>query len=794
MERKTKLAISKLRLPFFKRLKGRGARASDITDASSDAFILFDRNLDIVGMNPVVRSMFHLILGENVIGEDVPTGAPNMKPDSKNNGRYEKYLNAIRKGKPFFADSIVIHSGFIDINLKAEAFKVGKGFGIIFSDLGTLKKTGETPYEAQKKLATNLQSAPDCIFIFDLKGTILHGSRAGERLTGYAWEEIKGKSFFEIPLFAPEYMPKAAQLLETSAAGEPTGPDEFELIGKDGSRVSVEISTCPIGRGEEVEVIAIAHDITERKQSEEALRQSEERYKAIVETSLDGVYQVDTSGKFTFINESFAKTFGYKREELLGKHFSSLLSIETFPKVKEMVGQVLAGENVREEVPVQHKDGHEVLVNFSAAPLKDRGKTVGLTGILRDVTERKRVEKELANSEAKYRSLIETAGAGVAAIDLTGALVLVNEALCRMIGYSQEELLGRNFADFLYPDDETEVLETFARGLAGEREQPNSEFRGIHKDGHNVWFYSNPTPIVQGDETVGFSAIIHDITERKQMEQALRQSEQRLKDAMALGDTGYWEFDIDTQKISWSDQTFRLFERDPSLGAPTEEEEATYYSREQAEKLREYARRAVEEGEVVKYDFLATLPSGRSAYMMGFMRPIKDASGRVVRLFGVFHDITERKRVEKALQASEAKYRSLIETAGAGVATTDLRGEFVLVNEALCRMIGYSQEELLGRNFADFLYPDDKTEVLESFAQGLAGKREPPHLEFRVIHKDGHNVWCYSTPTAIVHGNELIGFSAIIHDITERKKAEEALQESEENFEALARTPLTVLW
>ena len=237
MESKTKPVMSKLRLLFFKRWKGQRVSSSDATDISADAFILFDKNLDIVGMNPLSRSLFHLILGENVISEDILNGAPNVKPDNKNNGRCEKYLNAIRKGKLFFVDSIVIHSGFLDIHLKVEAFKVGKGFGIIFSDIDALKKSDEAQYESHGASATDFKSAADCIFIFDLKGTILHGSRAGEKLTGYPWEEIKGKSLLELALFAPEYLPKAARLLELSAAGKSTGPDEFELIRKDGSHV-----------------------------------------------------------------------------------------------------------------------------------------------------------------------------------------------------------------------------------------------------------------------------------------------------------------------------------------------------------------------------------------------------------------------------------------------------------------------------------------------------------------------------------------------------------------------------
>jgi len=129
----------------------------------------------------------------------------------------------------------------------------------------------------------------------------------------------------------------------------------------------------------------------------------------------------------------------------------------------------------------------------------------------------------------------------------------------------------------------------------------------------------------------------------------LRESAERLREAQAMGRIGSWEFDIGNRTIRWSDQTYELYERDPALGPPTPEEEATYYSPEQAKVLREYARRAIEEGEEFEYDLQAKLPGGRTTHFAATMRPIKDENGRVSKLFGTVQDITERKRAEEKL-------------------------------------------------------------------------------------------------------------------------------------------------
>jgi PAS domain S-box-containing protein len=135
--------------------------------------------------------------------------------------------------------------------------------------------------------------------------------------------------------------------------------------------------------------------------------------------------------------------------------------------------------------------------------------------------------------------------------------------------------------------------------------------------------------------------------EKRQAEEALRESEKRLQEAQALGRIGNWEFDVDSQGITWSDQVYRLYERDPAFGPSTVGEEAAYYAPEQAERLREYARRAIEEGQELAYDLQAKLPSGKLAHFSTTMRPIEDESGRVVRLFGTVQDITERVRSEE---------------------------------------------------------------------------------------------------------------------------------------------------
>ncbi|MFC1908932.1 PAS domain S-box protein [Chloroflexota bacterium] len=250
--------------------------------------------------------------------------------------------------------------------------------------------------QSEENLKAYLENAPDAVYLNDLKGNFLYGNKIAEKLTGYKREELIGKSFLKLNLLPAKYWKKAGKLLALSAIGRPTGPDELELVRMDGSRIWTSISTTPIKQEGKIIVIGFVRDITERKQAEEALRESEQRFRDLFENASDLIQSVTTDGHFIYVNRAWRETLGYTQEEIAGLSMLDIIHLDSQAHCMEVFQRVMSGENIEGiEAAFVTKDGRKIMVEGNANCKFTDGKPVATRGIFRDITERKRAEEAL---------------------------------------------------------------------------------------------------------------------------------------------------------------------------------------------------------------------------------------------------------------------------------------------------------------------------------------------------------------------------------------------------------------
>jgi PAS domain S-box-containing protein len=390
-------------------------------------------------------------------------------------------------------------------------------------------------------------------------------------------------------------------------------------------------------------------------------------------------------------------------------------------------------------------------------------------------------ERRLADSKARYHALVAQSPDAIFLFDPESKAILEsNAAFCDLMGYSPEELKGLRLYD-LVAHDRSSVDENVRRTLAeGQRSLGERLYR--RKDGSLIRMEVSAAIVDLGGRPM-FSVIARDATERYAAQEALRLSEARLSEAQRLGGLGHWSFDLATGRIEWSEEIYRIFRRDPSLGPPDLDTYLAYFGPEQREEQRARIQRAVDTAEQQDIDLPISWPDGSVTWHRGLIHP-ESEGGRVVRLVGIAHDITARKRAEEALAASVNRFRDLFEASPVPLAMTRVSdGVVLMANQSTMRLFG-TDERVIGTPFGAkaYLDPEDRGRFLAALK--AEGSLQDYEVGMRTRH--GPSRLLVSARLVPWEGQDaiLLGYT----DITERRRQEEALRKSEATFRHLFDT------
>ena len=396
-----------------------------------------------------------------------------------------------------------------------------------FMDITDHKREEITLRETQNKQGEILESIEEGYYEVNLAGNLTFVNDAIIRTWGYSRKELLGMNYRQ--LADTENAKKLFQSFnEVYRTGNPVKNIEWTIIKKDGTSMHVEASIVPNknSSGNITGFRGVGRDITERKRMEEALRQSEEKHRSILENIRESYFEVDLTGNFTFFNDSLCRLTGCSREELVGMNYAKFSDEETSKIVFQTFHKVfLTGEPAEGfDWPTTRKDGIKIYVSASISLRKDpAGKPVGFRGVLRNVTERKRMEESLRQSEERHRSIIEQMHDGYFEIDLAGNFVHFNEAACQTYGYSKEELMGLNYKQYTDKETGRKLFEVFTELYRTGITVKAHALELIRKDGTKS-FNEISVSLVKNakGEAIGFRGIARDITERKRSEEQIR--------------------------------------------------------------------------------------------------------------------------------------------------------------------------------------------------------------------------------------------------------------------------------
>jgi two-component system, cell cycle sensor histidine kinase and response regulator CckA len=510
-----------------------------------------------------------------------------------------------------------------------------------------------------------------------------------------------------------------------------------------------------------------------RLEAEQALRDSEERYRRLFDVESDALYLVDSeSGRFLDANPAALKLYGYTRDEILQMRAANV-SYEPDKTEHAITDQ-------ETKVPLRwhrKKNGTVFPVEITGGYFEAGGQKIHVAAI-RDISEQHWTQKALARLHQRNDLILSSAAEGILGLDLYGRHTFVNPAAAGMLGYSIEELLDRSAAETWHrvqPDGSPSTAEDW-----GAREQTRSLDTFWRKDGSSFPVECASTPILEHDNPVGFVVSFNDITGRRQAEAALRESEFLLRTILSLIPHFIFVKDRDSRYLLVNRACAASYGLTPEqvtgrcdLELAANPEDAEGFMRDDREVVDSGRPKFIPEEKL-------TTPAGETRILQTTKIPFS-APGKGPALIGVALDVTELKRAEAMLRQSEAEFRAVFETASIGLAQADVQtGQWLRVNQKLCSITGYSVEEMMRMRVPEITHPEDRERDWALFQQVVRDEVPSYRNEKRYIRKDGGIAWVNVNMTVVrdPEGRPLRTV-ATIEDITERKRVEAALQESE---------------
>ncbi len=634
--------------------------------------------------------------------------------------------------------------------------------------------------ESEKKFREMVEFLPVMVYEADREGRLTFANRLAFSFFGYTVEDFE-KGLNVLDMIGAEDRERAGINLLKTMRGEKTGEMEYQVLKKDGSRFPALIATAPIRReNRPIGIRGVVTDITGLRRVEEGLKESEEKYRMVVELSDDGIAWTQ-GDHHIFVNRKMAEIFGYDRpEELVGQSVAEVTHPEDRDRVMQIHSSRLRGEiaPTRYEYKGIKKNGEEVDIEVSAIRTFYQGEW-GSLAFLRDITDRKKAEKELGESRELYQTLVEMSSDAIVMMK-GGIHHYANPRMLEIFGYSHpNEIIGHSLVKMIHPDDRERVQEINRKRQEGKPVPAKYVFKGIRQDGQIIFLETSARRLRYRGENVSL-VFLRDITDRVQAEEELKASEEKYRlvvehanEAIFIAQEGLLRL-VNPKALEITGYDQETLQTKPFLELIHPEDRAMVVDR--------HLRRTRGEDLPPVYSFRFIDREGQVKWVE--INAVRIAwEGRPATL-NFLSDITDRRLAEEALRESEERTRLIFNTVPDSITITRVEdGRYMQVNDYFCQLTGYAREETIGRTVDDlnvFVNASDR----ERLVQELRDKGEANDLEIQYRKKDGSLFTSLLSARPIQYAGEDC-LVAVVTDSTSRKQIEDALRKSEEKYRLL---------
>ncbi|MEA2095125.1 MAG: PAS domain S-box protein [Candidatus Cloacimonadota bacterium] len=630
-------------------------------------------------------------------------------------------------------------------------------------------------------------SIKDSIALLDTDGFIKECNEVFKKLVNKTNSQIIGSHCSKI-IFGRTKKLKNCPFLRSKRSKK----RESLTVDKDDRKFNVDVDPI-LDKNKITGFVLYISDITEHRKAEKVLEESEEKFRTLTENINVGLYRntVGAKGKFIEANPAIVKMFGFKdKKEFLAYNVSELY-LHSQERKRFNNGMLKRGFVKNEELQLKKVDGTKFLGSISAEAIKDENGNVQFyDGIVVDITERKKIEDALQKKENDLRTLFNAMTDIVLEIDYDGKYINIAPTMPDLLYRLSTEMLGKTLHEIFPPKEADKFLSAIQKSL--DKVKIVSIEYPLEIRNKIIWFEARITPKTKN--TILF--IAHEITERRQAEEALRKSEKKYrdlfeksKDALLIIHNGkFVDCNQATIKMLRYNSKNEFLNISPAELSPKKQPDGKMSFIKANEMMKIALKNGSHrfewdhkksDGEIFPVEVLLTAISS-------------DEKNQIIHT--VWRDITERKQAEQALKESEKRFKQLVENANDIIYQLDVKGYITYVNPVTLKMGSYTKKDLIGKKYLEIVHPDYYHEIKRFFRTQFTNKIKNTYKEFPVKTKSGSLVWLGQNVQLLFEKNKIIGYQAVARDITARKKSELALRESENRFKYLFEQSPVSIW
>jgi PAS domain S-box-containing protein len=646
------------------------------------------------------------------------------------------------------------------------------------------EETRQKLVESEEKYRTMVEASHDIILLINTKGYFEFINKRAEEITGYKIPDWLGKSFKDI--VHKDYISRADKGYR-NALNKKHDSFETKITDSRGNELILNLNIIPILEDGKVRtIVCFGRDITGQKKAEELFRKSELTYRSIIDSVTEAIYIQDENGKFLDVNLASEKMYGYGREEFIGKtpEFLSAPDKNDLKETEKAIKSAFEGKPNTIEFWGIKKDGTVFPKEVSLSSGVYYGKKV-VIAVARDITDRKKAEEAEKSHRMQLRAVLDTVPSYIFAKDYDGKFLMVNKSLADLFEVSPEEVVGKTDADYGATRDQIEWYTKADRQVIDSgKPLLIKEERVLRKDGSLGWFQTNKVPYRHpGVDKPAILGVAVDITERKKAEEALKESEERLRLAMTVTKQGWFDLNLPTGKIEVSPEYAKMLGFEPDEFKTNLKIWEKNIHPDDRDKTLKIFYEGIEKGEAKPLEYRRRTKTGDYIWVHSIGKIFEyDSDNKPLRMIGTQTDISERKKAEEEITMLANALKSVNEC----VSITDIKNNIIFVNQAFLKTYGYSEDEIIGKNItvlgSDKNPPDIHNIILKKSINGIW------QGEMINKRKDGTEFPVYLSSASILDNDgKIIALIGVASDISYRKKEEQMLREAKEEAEEMNR-------